>query len=87
MTTQKPAKKKFYTATDKKTLTAAERRYRAAVSKLRSIPRNTIPKETQVELAHMINDIESYGFNFFPNHYIFESIIKLESLAAKITTR
>jgi hypothetical protein len=87
MNIQKTAKKKSYTASDKKTLTAAERRYRSAISKLRSVNRNSIPKELQIESAYTLNEVDRYGFSFFPNHYIFDKIIELEVLAQKATTR
>jgi len=88
MATITKARNTSFVATEKKnnnnTMSAAERRYRAASSKLRSIQRSTIQKEDQVELAHLIGYIESYGFAFFPNHYVYDEIVRLESIVNKL---
>lgn len=71
----------------KRTIGAAEGRYRTAISKLRAISRNRIPKETQVEIAYLINKVDSYGFNFFPNLYVYDDITKLEELAKTLNKK
>lgn len=68
----------------KKVTSAAERRFRAAVFKIRGVGRIGIDKLVQVDIAHLINKIESYGFNFFPNHYIFDDIVALEDIATRV---
>lgn len=71
-------------ADKKKTMCAAERRYRSAIYKVRGIGRSRIEKSVQEELAHLINKVESYGFFFFPNHYVFDEIIAIEKIAATL---
>ena len=75
-------------ATNKRpSIGAAERRYRTAISKLRVISRHRIDKKTQVELAHLINKIDSYGFNFFPNLYVYDDVIALEGYVEKLNSK
>ena len=68
----------------KKPMCAAERRYRSAIYKIRGVGRYRIEKSTQEELAHLINKVETYGFGFFPNHYVFEDIIAIEKIATAL---
>lgn len=68
------------TTEQKKGICAAERRYRTAIYKIRGIGRSRLDKETQVELAHLINKVEEYGFGFFPNHYVFDDIVAIEKI-------
>lgn len=68
----------------KKPMCAAERRYRTAIYKVRGIGRSRIEKSTQEELAHLINKVESYGFGFFPNHYVFNDIIAIEQIVSAL---
>jgi hypothetical protein len=78
------AKSSAVDADKKKPMCAAERRFRSAVYKVRGIGRSKIAKETQVELAHLVNNVETYGFGFFPNHYVFEDIIKIEQIVTAL---
>lgn len=41
-------------------------------------------KETQIDVAFLIRDIQNYGFEFFPEHYIEEKINELESISETI---
>ena len=68
----------------KKLMCAAERRYRAAIYKVRGIGRYNIEKSVQEELAHLINKVDSYGFGFFPNHYVFNDIIAIEQIVSAL---
>lgn len=36
------------------------------------------------EISHLKNEIESYGFGFYPEHYVEESVNKLDALLKKI---
>lgn len=57
---------------------ASQIRYNGIRSRMRGLKR--LPKKFEVEISHMINTIESYGFDFFPNHYLWELLDKVESL-------
>lgn len=71
----------------KKSVCAAERRYRNAIFKIRAVGRSQISKQEQVDIAYHINTVESYGFGFFPNHYVFDNIVALESIATTLTAQ
>ena len=68
----------------KKGLCAAERRFKAAIYRLRSIGRANFAKQIHEDVAYHINKIERYGFGFFPNHYVFDDIVALEDIATKL---
>lgn len=40
--------------------------------------------ELEKEIAYLINKIETYGFEFFPNHYIFDDVVKLQALSKQL---
>ncbi len=60
-------------------VSSAERRYRSAMFKIRGMGRGTVSKETQQDIAHLMNDIERFGFSFFPNHYVMDSVERLKA--------
>jgi len=37
-----------------------------------------LTKDVQKDVAHLINEINQYGFDFFPNHYQWERLDALE---------
>lgn len=64
-------------------LSSAERRFRSVMHQLRTKNRPS-DKETQVEISHHVKKIHDYGFGFFPNHYVMDSIIALEGISNRI---
>lgn len=56
----------------------AKRRFFNAISGLRDIGRINLSREEQEDVAYTINEIETYGFEFIPNHYTMDNILKLE---------
>lgn len=58
----------------------AKRRFYNAISGLREIGRINLTSLQQVEVAHAINRIEQYGFDFFPNLYVMDDVIYLENI-------
>lgn len=67
--------------TKKHHVSNAERRYRTAMFKIRGFNRNLISKETQTDIAYLINEVDRYGFTFFANHYVIDSVERLEGIA------
>jgi hypothetical protein len=57
---------------------ASQIRYNGIRSRMRGLKR--LPKNIETEISYTINEIESYGFDFFPNHYLWELLDKVESL-------
>lgn len=51
------------------------------LSRHRPSPQN---KRKEEEIAYLINKIETYGFDFYPNHYIFDDVVKLEKLVMEL---
>lgn len=58
---------------------AAESRFTGIMNRLRR--QRDLKREQQVEAAHIINKIQSYGFSFFPNHYLWEDLDRLDTIA------
>lgn len=63
---------------------AIQSRYIQATRNLRRINPKRRTKELDQEIAHTIKKIEDYGFKFFPNHYVFDDVVKLEGLVEKL---
>ena len=42
-------------------------------------------KEDEIEIAHLINHIESYGFGFFSSHYVYDELVELFNISNKIS--
>lgn len=59
---------------------AAQRRFHRVLDGLRTISRGKLDRETQEEAAYLINDVQNYGMSFFPNHYVMDQILRLESI-------
>lgn len=59
-----------------------ERRYRNAVYKLRQ-RRNSYTKDMQIQLAHMINHVDQYGF-VYQGHYVYDTVVALEELSENL---
>lgn len=71
-----------------KHVSAAENRFGRAMFRLRAL-RSTVrtTKEEEVNIAHIINKVQTYGFGFFPNHYVMDDIIELEGIIKDIGKR
>jgi len=63
---------------------AALRRFNSTINELRNITRGNIKIDDQKEIAHLINEIEQYGFDFFPNHYVYDKVVELEVFVRKL---
>lgn len=72
---------------EKRRVSGVERRYKNARSKLRAIPRASLGKADQEDLAHIIHKVESYGFGFFPPHYLMDDIKQMERIVAENTNQ
>lgn len=57
----------------------AERRYNAAMWAIRK-NRQLFNKHEQLEISHISKEIQDYGYNWFPNHYLMDTITKLENM-------
>ncbi|WGH49836.1 hypothetical protein [Alishewanella phage vB_AspM_Slickus01] len=66
-------------------ISAAETRYNFLVRKLRKI--RDLTKQTQQEIAWLFKEITDYGFNFFPNHYLWNNLDKLEAILNEQTAK
>jgi len=58
-------------------------RYMRARHSLRSI---SLTKNNQKEIMFLIQRIEDYGFNFFPDHYIRDQVVELEAILDHATS-
>ena len=76
-------KQKLRRQSVKNKLSASEKRYNGIISRVRGL-RNKLTKQQETELAYMVNDIDSYGFNFFANHYTYEKVDNLEKYVNSI---
>ena len=72
--------KKTHKKEEKNFMSLAERKYKSALHNLKSVNRNIMTKQQQVDISYLINDIEKHGFDFFPNHYVFDKIEELEEI-------
>jgi hypothetical protein len=61
-------------------ISGAEKKFRSVQYNLRSVNRNVMTKKDQEDIAYSINLINQYGFEFFPNHFVFDEINKLDAL-------
>ena len=57
-----------------------ELRFTRAASILRSLKVSENTKELQKDLSWMKKDIEDYGLEFFPNHYVYDKVKEFEAL-------
>lgn len=67
-----------------KKVSSLEHRYRRAIATIRSCRTNQDTKALEVDITHNINYIESYGFDFFPNHYVRDQVLLLEAMAHQL---
>ena len=58
---------------------AAKKRYDGICLRLRGY-RGQLSQKQEREIAYLLNDIESYGFEFYPNHYHWDNLDQLESI-------
>ena len=59
-----------------------EGKFKKAMYMLRG-KQNVIEKTDQIDLAHAINKVNQYGFNFFPNMYVYDEIQLIWDMAVK----
>ena len=57
---------------------ASQIKYNGIRSRMRGLKK--LPKTIEIEISYVINEIESYGFDFFPNHYLWELLDKVEQM-------
>lgn len=62
----------------------AERRYNSVMWSVRK-NRNLFTKDDQLEISHISKEIQDYGYNWFPNHYLIDTVSKLENLVSSKT--
>lgn len=62
-------------------MSAAEKRFYSSARRLRQANLN---KNEQIEVSYLINDILSYGWKFFPNHYLWEKLQELENIVKRV---
>ena len=60
----------------------AERRYTAVMWVIRK-NRQLFNKQDQVEISHISKEIQDYGYSWFPNHYLMDTITKLEDMITR----
>lgn len=53
-------------------------RYNRIMRDLHGLRPNPKTKEIEKDVAYLINKIQAYGFEYFPNHYIFDDVAELE---------
>jgi len=63
---------------------AIEGLYRKTRARMRNLRTTMETKELQIEIANEINTIETYGFRWFPNHYIFDNVNRLAKLVDEL---
>lgn len=56
-------------------------RYKNAINLLREVTRGNLSREEQEWVAYKINHIDTYGFEFIPNHYVMTEVVELEKFA------
>lgn len=65
---------------------AAENRFRRVMFKLRGMHWSKVSdKKTQTDIAHLVHRVTTYGFGFFPNHYVMDDIIELEKIEKRLS--
>lgn len=61
-----------------------EYRYRRAVALARSCKTTRETKALEIDIAHTINHIDKYGFEFFSNHYIRDEVLRFEAMISQL---
>mgnify|MGYP001280135688 CR=1 FL=1 len=65
-------------------ISGAEKRFNGLKKRLKGLNYNdSLDKDQQIEVAHKLHEIKSYGFHFFPNHYLFDKIDQIENILDK----
>jgi hypothetical protein len=64
----------------KRQMSPIQKRYLRALSTMRSLRVSDATKDIQKEIEFTRHDIESYGFRFYGNHYVFDKVVALEGL-------
>ncbi|MBG24159.1 MAG: hypothetical protein CMF22_11990 [Idiomarinaceae bacterium] len=61
-----------------------QKRYNRALSVMRGLRVSDATKDIQKDIEFTRHEIESYGFRFYANHYIFDKVVELESLVVQL---
>lgn len=61
-----------------------EVRYNKTRGLLRSLRVKESTKDLQKEIAYSIDTIERHGFRFFPNHYIYDEVVRLSKMVEEL---
>lgn len=61
-----------------------ERRYNKACAELRGMNLNADTKNLQMELEWTRRKIETYGFQFQPEHFIYDDVSYFEKIVAEL---
>ncbi len=61
-----------------------QQRYNRAVSAMRGLHVSLETKALQKEIEWIRHEIERYGFEFFPNHYIFDKVREFEEKVTEL---
>lgn len=68
-------------------VTGVEKKFRKAVSNMRQLDRKLLTVEETKNLAYLINDVEKYGFNFFPNVYVWDNVDRLTKYVRHLSAK
>lgn len=79
-----PQTQQRYSKPQARRVTGLEHRYRRAVAIARSCKTNRNTKSLECDIAHVIDTIDRYGFEFFPNHFIRDEVIKFEAMVNQL---
>jgi len=61
-----------------------EVRYRKAQEKMRRLRVTSDTKELQKDISFKMQEIESYGWAFFPNHFVGDQVIEFEAMVKQL---
>lgn len=63
-----------------------QQRYNRTVATMRGLHVSLETKQLQKEIEWLRHEIEAYGFEFFPNHYIFDMVSEFETKVAELAS-
>lgn len=62
-------------------MSAAEKRFNGVMRRVKGVKAaDGLSRSQEEDIAHIVNDIQRYGFNFMPNHYIFDKVDMIENV-------
>ena len=56
-------------------------KYKFYQNNRRTVKVSPSQKEKEIDYCFMVNEIDQYGFKFFPEHYVKETVKNLEKIA------